>query len=62
MLMISHFDGLTSRRIFFISVIHLHTSAKTDSAGPHNVASYKYHMLISDDSDDVVEQTTALTA
>ena len=52
MLMISHLDGLSLRPIFFNSVKHLRMSVKTDSAGPPNVASSKYHMSISVDSDD----------
>ena len=50
--MTSHFDGLTSRPIGFNSVTHFPTSAKTDTAWPPNVASSKFHMFISDDSDD----------
>ena len=50
--MTSHLDVLTPKLIFFNSVTHLRTSAKTDYSGPPNVTSSKYNTFISDDSDD----------
>ena len=57
MLMPSHLDWLTSRPIFFNYVVHFRMSAKADSVGPPNVASSKYHMFISDNSDDATCST-----
>ena len=52
--MISHLDGLTSRLAFINSVIYLRTSAKKQT---RNVASSRYYILISDDSDNATSST-----